>query len=696
MTNISEIFGVNVFNDDVMKSMLSPDTYESFKKTVRENQQLSPDVANEIAKAMMEWAISKGATHFTHWFQPMTGVTAEKHDSFISKKSDGRVITDFRGKELIKGEPDASSFPSGGIRATFEARGYTDWDPTSYAFVKDDTLYIPTAFCAYTGEALDKKTPLLRSMEALDVQARRLLKALGKTVGKVTTTVGSEQEYFLIDKKVASCRPDLTYTGRTLFGAKPPKGQELDDQYFAAIKPRVLAFMKELDAELWKLGVLAKTRHNEVAPAQHELAPIFENANIENDHNQITMELMKKIADKHGMVCLLHEKPFAGVNGSGKHNNWSLCTDTGENLLDPGENPIENTQFLLFLAAVIKAVDNYQDLLRASVASAGNDHRLGANEAPPAIVSMYVGDELGRVLESLSSGENYKGCKRMEMALGTNLLPKIKKDNSDRNRTSPFAFTGNKFEFRMPGSSFSVAGPNIVINTAVAEVLDQFATELEKAENVEETARKLVAVTVREHSRIIFNGNGYSEEWLKEAEARGLCNLKNTAEAVPCLVAEKNLRLFEKYGVYSSGELHARCEILLENYCKTIRIEALTAAEMAKKDIFHAVNKCVADMCAGIAVKKQVLSAADTSSEEAVATKLSNLNHTMITEVALLEKYLKHAEEIEGAKAQAEYYHDSVLGTMEKIRAAADEMETICGADYWPMPTYGELLFSIQ
>ena len=694
--NVSQIFGINVFSDEVMKQKLNPETYDNFKKAVSANKPLTMDTANEIAAAMMEWAIEKGATHYTHWFQPMTGVTAEKHDSFIALKRNGKPIAEFKGKALIKGEPDASSFPSGGIRATFEARGYTDWDPTSFAFVKDETLYIPTAFCAYTGEALDNKTPLLRSMEVIDKQAVRLLGILGKEVGKVISTVGAEQEYFLIDKKVAAKRRDIIYTGRTLFGAKPPKGQELNDQYFASIKPRVMAFMQELDAELWKLGVPAKTRHNEVAPAQHELAPVFETVNVATDHNQLTMELMRKIADKHGMVCLLHEKPFAGVNGSGKHNNWSLATDKGENLLDPGEKPIENTQFLLFLSAVITAVDKYQDLLRASVSSAGNDHRLGANEAPPAIVSMYVGDELEKVLGAIDNGAKYVGEARKDMELGAGALPKFKKDNSDRNRTSPFAFTGNKFEFRMPGSSFSVAAPNIVINTAVAEALDDFSSALEKAEDVEKTARGIIGEVLKKHGRIIFNGNGYSEEWQAEAERRGLCNLKTTVMAIPGMVADKNVRLFEKYGVFSKNELTARSEIMYENYCKTIRIEALTSAEIAKQDIFHAVNDCVSDICMNVERKHAVLPAVDTTIEEDIAAKLSALNSEMMAHVSAAEEHLSAAEKITGAKERAEYYRENVFMEMQLIRAAADEMETLCSASRWPMPTYGELLFSVN
>ncbi|MBQ9482006.1 MAG: glutamine synthetase III [Clostridia bacterium] len=695
MANISELFGVNVFNDEVMQNMLAPETYEAFRNAVSQNEPLTLEVANKIAKAMKDWALSKGATHYTHWFQPMTGITAEKHDSFLTKKRNGNVITDFKGRELIKGEPDASSFPSGGIRATFEARGYTDWDPTSYAFIKDGTLYIPTAFCSYTGEALDKKTPLLRSMEALNKQAVRLLKLIGKEVKKITPTVGAEQEYFLIDKEVAARRADITYTGRTLFGAKPPKGQELDDQYFATIKPRVLAFMQELDEELWKLGVVSKTRHNEVAPSQHELAPVFDSCNVSTDHNQLTMELMKKLADKHGMVCLLHEKPFAGVNGSGKHNNWSLSTENGENLLDPGENPQDNLPFLVVLAAVIKAVDEYQDILRVSVSSAGNDHRLGANEAPPAIVSMYIGDDLEKVVEAVISGGEYSG-RKTEMEFGAASLPKFNKDNSDRNRTSPFAFTGNKFEFRMPGSSCSIAGPNIMLNTAVAEAFDEFASKLEKAEDVKKAAVKLIAETIEKHGRIIFNGNGYSEEWVKEAERRGLMNLKNTVEALPHLVDDKNVRLFAKYGVYTESELKARHDILLEGYSKTVRIEALTMAEIARKDIFPSVNNFVADMCGNIAVKHEVLPAVDTTIEEDIAARLSALNSEMMARVSELDAYLKDAEKISDVLVAARYYRDNVVTTMEKIRAAADEMETSCDSSYWPMPAYGELLFSVK
>lgn len=695
MPDISKIFQSNVFSDAVMKEMLAPEVYELFKKTVSEKLPLNTALANEIADAMMRWAIGKGATHYSHWFQPMTGITAEKHDSFISKKKDGRVITEFRGKELIKGESDASSFPSGGMRATFEARGYTDWDPTSYAFVKDGTLYIPTAFCSYTGNALDKKTPLLRSMDAIDVQARRLLSALGKNTARVIPTVGAEQEYFLIDKEVASRRRDLTITGRTLFGAVPTKGQELGDQYFATIKPRVLSFMQELDEELWRFGVLAKTRHNEAAPSQHELAPIYDSANVATDNNQLIMELMKKIADKHGMVCLLHEKPFSGVSGSGKHNNWGLSTAEGENLLDPGDSPIDNIQFLLFLAAVIEAVDSYQDLLRVSVASAGNDHRLGANEAPPAIVSLYLGDELEKVVDAIEKGKPYRAYARREMALGTMVLPRFKQDKSDRNRTSPFAFTGNKFEFRMLGSSFSVAGPNIIINTATAEVLDRFATALEGAEDVEKTAKELVASTLREHKRILFSGDGYSKEWVKEANKRGLKNLPSTADALPYLVEEKNVRLFEKYGVFSKSELYARCEIFLASYCKTIKIEARTSIDIARKDIFHAVNNCVADMCGNISLKHEILPEVDTTIEEDIALKLSSNNSLMMAKVSQLESYLKEAEGIKDAKLAAEYYHDKVFATMQELRSAVDEMETLCDASYWPMPTYGELLYSI-
>ena len=691
MTQLSEIFAINVFNDEVMQRMLMPETYEAFKNTVKNNLPLGKEIADKIAKAMMDWAISKGATHYAHWFQPMTGTTAEKHDAFLSKKRNGKVISDFKGKELIKGEPDASSFPSGGIRATFEARGYTDWDPTSPAFIKGDTLYIPTAFCSYTGEALDKKTPLLRSMEVIEKQVKRVLALLGKDVERAVATVGPEQEYFLIDKEVAAKRPDLIYTGRTLFGAKPPKGQDLDDQYFAAIKPRVLAFMQELDSELWKLGVIAKTRHNETAPAQHELAPVFDSANIATDHNQLTMELMKKLADKHGMVCLLHEKPFEGVNGSGKHNNWSISTDSGENIFDPGENPAENRQFMLFLSAVIKAVDEYQDLLRVS----GNDHRLGAQEAPPAIVSMYLGDELERVIDAIDGGKEFTASGKKKMVLGS-ALPTFSKDKSDRNRTSPFAFTGNKFEFRMLGSSFSVADPNIVLNTAVASILDEFACEMEKAKDAGKVADKLIIKTVREHKRIIFNGNGYSDEWIAEAERRGLLNAKNTVDAIPFLTEEKNVRLFEKYGVFARHELQARSEIMLEGYSKTIRIEALTTAEIAKKSIYHAVNACVSKTCACIAAKKQALPDVDASVEVATATRLSKLNSEMMAGVKELEAHLEKATDISDVLECAVYYRDKVLTSMQKVRTAADEMETLCDATLWPMPTYGELLYSIK
>ena len=592
MDKITSIFGANVFNDEVMRSMLPDDIYKSLRNTMDNGTPLQEDVAKVVANAMKDWAIQKGATHYTHWFQPMTGITAEKHDSFLTPTKDGKCIMEFSGKELVKGEPDASSFPSGGIRATFEARGYTSWDPTSYAFIKDGSLCIPTAFCSYSGEALDMKTPLLRSMEAINTQALRVLKLFKNNEGvkRVTSTVGPEQEYFLIDKNIFNKRKDLVYTGRTLFGAKPPKGQELDDHYFGSLKPRVSAFMKELDEELWKLGIYAKTKHNEVAPAQHELAPVFTTTNVATDHNQLTMEIMKTVARKHDLACILHEKPFANLNGSGKHNNWSLSTDTGVNLLEPGKSPYENAQFILFLVAVIKAVDENQDLLRISVASAGNDHRLGSNEAPPAIISIFLGEELEEILESMATGNKYKAKEKSRMELGVTTLPKFTRDSTDRNRTSPFAFTGNKFEFRMPGSTLSVAGPNTVINTIVAESLRQFADTLENAENFDEALNKLVVSTYKKHKRIIYNGNNYSKEWVEEAERRGLLNLVSSADSIPLYASKKNVELFVRHKVFSEKELVSRTEILLENYCKTINIEALTMNRIVKKDIFPAVN----------------------------------------------------------------------------------------------------------
>ncbi len=697
MSSITDIFGSLVFNDTVMKEKLPKDTYKKLRKTIDNGEPLTLDTANIVATAMKDWAIEKGATHFTHWFQPMTDVTAEKHDSFICPTVDGKVIMEFSGKELIKGEPDASSFPSGGLRATFEARGYTAWDPTSYAFIKDGSLCIPTAFCSYGGEALDKKTPLLRSMEAIDKQAMRILKLFGNTTSKkVTSTVGPEQEYFLVDKDLYEQRKDLIFTGRTLFGAKPPKGQELEDHYFGQIKPRVSAYMKELDEELWKLGILAKTKHNEVAPAQHELAPIYTTTNIATDHNQLTMELMKKIALKHNLVCLLHEKPFAGVNGSGKHNNWSISTDDGINLLEPGKTPYDNAQFLLFLCAVIKAVDEYQDLLRISVSSAGNDHRLGANEAPPAIVSMFVGDQLEAILDALENDEDYAEKKKEKMEIGVHVLPTFTKDTTDRNRTSPFAFTGNKFEFRMLGSAFSISGPNVVLNTTVAEELEQFADELEKADDFQKALSKLIQKTIREHKRIIFNGNNYSDEWVEEAKKRGLLNLKSSAEAIPHFVDDKNIKLFTKHGIYTETEMRSRCEILLENYAKIINIEALTMIDMIKKDIIPAVCEYT-QMLANAALSKKSLSASvNTQVEEHLTDKLSNLTACLYKATENLEDSLIKAKDYENdMEAYAKFYHDTVFANMQDARAIVDEMEVNTAGDYWPFPTYSDLLFSV-
>ena len=692
---VPEIFAENVFSETVMRNKLPKDVFKSLKKTIDNGEPLDIGVANVVANAMKDWAVEKGATHYTHWFQPMTGVTAEKHDSFISPTSDGKVLMEFSGKELVVGEPDASSFPSGGIRATFEARGYTAWDPTSYAFVREGTLYIPTAFCSYTGEVLDKKTPLLRSMDALNKQALRILKLFGHTgVTRVSSTVGAEQEYFLIDRKVYEEREDLKMTGRTLFGAMPPKGQELEDHYFGSIKTRVAEFMKDLDAELWKLGVLAKTKHNEVAPAQHELAPIFSTTNVATDHNQLTMELMKKIAQKHGMVCLLHEKPFEGINGSGKHNNWSMSTNTGVNLLDPGKTPADNAQFMLFLTAVIKAVDEYQDLLRVSVASAGNDHRLGANEAPPAIISMFLGEELENIVESIVHGEKASNGKKGKMRLGVDVLPEFPKDSTDRNRTSPFAFTGNKFEFRMLGSSFSVAGPNIVLNTIVAEELEQFADELEKAEDFNGELQKLVAKNLTEHKRIIFNGNGYSAEWEMEAGKRGLLNLRNTAEALPYYKLEKNIAVFESHGVFTARELLSRMEIMQENYVKVVLIEAKTAIDMAKKQIYPAVNGYIADLC-GIADGKESYGA-DVSGDKELIAELSEKNAKMYSAVKELEVALKKAEKEGDAETAAKLFAYDVLVRMNEVREYADAMEELTAKDYWPVPSYADILFSVE
>ncbi len=696
MSNIPELFGSLVFDDKVMRERLPKATYKELQKTIKEGKNLEIGVANVVANAMKDWAVEKGATHYTHWFQPMTGITAEKHDSFITPDGDDSVIMEFSGKELIKGEPDASSFPSGGLRATFEARGYTAWDPTSYAFIKDGTLCIPTAFCSYSGEVLDKKTPLLKSMEEIDKQAMRILRLFGNTTAKhVITTVGPEQEYFLVDKKMYDQRKDLIFTGRTLFGAKAPKGQELEDHYFGAIKPRVVAYMKELDEELWKLGILAKTKHNEVAPAQHELAPIFGTTNVATDHNQLTMEVMKKVALRHGLVCLLHEKPFAGVNGSGKHNNWSLSTDEGENLLDPGKTPYKNTRFLLFLAAVIKAVDEYQDLLRLSVANAGNDHRLGANEAPPAIVSMFIGDELEEILDAIENGTPYEKRERPIMETGVHALPNFTKDTTDRNRTSPFAFTGNKFEFRMLGSTFSVAGPNILLNTMVAEELEQFAGKLEQADDFEAAVKELIKTTIHAHKRIIFNGNNYSDEWVKEAEKRGLLNLKTTPDALPYFVAEKNIELFEKHGIFTEAEVRSRCEIMLENYSKVINIEALTMIDMARKEIMPAVMSYTKDLAETAAAKKALLGTAVCEAEEALVTKLSALSASLYKRTEALEHALIGVKDYSAAAETAMYYKDNVLSAMQELRVVADEIETLVGEKYWPYPTYGDLLFGV-
>jgi glutamine synthetase len=692
---ITDIFGSNVFSESVMKEKLPKEIYRALKKTIHDGKPLDISVANTIANAMRDWAIEKGATHYTHWFQPMTGITAEKHDSFITPTDDGHIIMEFSGKELIKGEPDASSFPSGGLRDTCEARGYTAWDPTSCAFVKDNTLCIPTAFCSFTGEALDKKTPLLRSMEAISVEALRILRLFGNTSAKrVVTTVGAEQEYFLIDKEYYDQRKDLIYCGRTLFGAPAPKGQDLGDHYFGALKPRVAAYMKELDEELWKLGVLSKTEHNEVAPAQHELAPIFTTTNIATDHNQLTMEIMKKVAKRHDLVCLLHEKPFEGVNGSGKHNNWSLSTDNGTNLLDPGKTPSENAQFLLFLAAVIKAVDNYQALMRVSVASAANDHRLGAHEAPPAIVSIFLGDELQEILEAIESGVSHKDAAATKMQLGVDVLPAFPKDNTDRNRTSPFAFTGNKFEFRMLGSTASVADPNIVLNTIVAEELSNFADQLEKSNDLNAAVNEIVKRTIKDHKRIIFNGNGYSDEWKAEAEKRGLLNLVTTIDALPEMIKQKNIDVFVKHKVYTEAEIKSRYEIQLENYSKTLNIEALTAIDMVRKDYIPAITAYTATLADTILSKKAVSKDIPCDPEEYTLKKLSELNKTVFQKVAELEAADQKASKLLG-KEQADVFNLEVIPTMEELRAAVDEAEKITSDAYWPVPSYGDLIFRI-
>ena len=697
MSSTTDLFGSLVFNDVVMKERLPKDTFSKLQNTIKNGQRLEIDVAAVVANAMKDWAIEKGATHFTHWFQPMTGITAEKHDSFISPTKDGKVIMEFSGKELIQGEPDASSFPSGGLRSTFEARGYTAWDPTSYAFIKDGTLCIPTAFCSYGGEALDKKTPLLRSMEAINKQAMKVLKLFGnENVTSVKTTVGPEQEYFLIDKEMFDKRSDLIFTGRTLFGAKPPKGQELEDHYFGAIKPRVTAYMKELDEELWKLGVLAKTKHNEVAPAQHELAPIFATTNIAADHNQLTMEVMQKVAKKHGMVCLLHEKPFEGINGSGKHNNWSLSTDTGVNLLEPGDTPKENAQFLLFLSAIIKAVDEYQDLMRIAVASAGNDHRLGANEAPPAIVSAFLGTELTGVLESIENDTVYDNKAKEHMTIGVQVLPRFFKDTTDRNRTSPFAFTGNKFEFRMLGSSISISDANVVLNTAVAEELRQFVEILSAADDFNLALSALIKKTIQEHKRIIFNGNGYDDAWVVEAEKRGLLNLKSTPDCLPYMLKEKNVELFTSHKVFSESEIHSRYEINLENYTKILNIEALTMLEMAKRDILPAVSSFTKVLSETISMKKAVSAKINYSYEEEILTQTSDATAAMFAKVKALDSALAATKDIEDACKLAIYYKDTVIVAMNELRSIADELESMTAKNFWPYPSYGDILFSVK
>ena len=698
METVKDYFGSLVFDDRVMKATLSDQIYASLKKTIDQGTELDISVAHGVAMAMKEWALSKGATHFTHWFQPLTGITAEKHDSFITPSPDGGVIMDFSGKELIKGEPDASSFPSGGLRATFEARGYTAWDPTSYAFIKGRTLCIPTAFCSYGGHALDKKTPLLRSMEALNKQALRILRLFGNdTVKRVTSSVGPEQEYFLITKEMYERRPDLRFTGRTLFGAKPPKGQEMDDHYFGVIKPRVAAYMEELNDELWKLGILAKTEHNEVAPAQHELAPIHTTTNIATDHNQLTMEIMQKVAAKHGLVCLLHEKPFAGVNGSGKHNNWSIATDSGQNLLSPGATPYENAQFLLFLCAVIKAVDDYQDLLRISVATAGNDHRLGANEAPPAVVSIFLGDELNSVLEAIENDTPYEGTEKTQMKLGADVLPKFNRDTTDRNRTSPFAFTGNKFEFRMLGSSNSIACANIMLNTAVAESLKIYADRLEGAKDFETALHEMIRKTIKDHKRIIFNGNGYEENWIREAtEKRGLLNYRTTADAVPHILDKKNVDMLTSHGVFTEAEIRSRYEITLENYCKTIIIEANTMVDMAKTQIAPAVSAYASELAGTSAAKKALDSALACGYETELVRKLSALTDRIYDGAVAVENSLLSLAAAEDIGEEAALIRDQVLAGMGELRVACDEAETLTAKRYWPYPSYGDLLFSVQ
>ena len=696
-TNIQEIFGSLVFDDREMRARLSEEVYASLKKTIDENVKLDENVADAVAEEMKNWAIEHGATHYTHWFQPLTGVTAEKHDSFIEPTADGGVVMEFSGKELIKGEPDASSFPSGGLRATFEARGYTAWDPTSFAFIKDHTLCIPTAFCSYSGEALDKKTPLLRSMQAINRQAMRILKLFGTEAKYVKTSVGAEQEYFLVDKQVFARRPDLKYTGRTLFGAMPPKGQEMDDHYFGVIKPRVAEFMEDLNQELWKLGILAKTEHNEVAPAQHELAPIYSTTNIATDSNQLTMEIMKKVAAKHGMECLLHEKPFAGVNGSGKHNNWSITTDTGINLLSPGETPYENAQFLLFLCAVIQAVDDYQDLLRLSVATAGNDHRLGANEAPPAIISVFLGEELTGILEAIKNDTSYQGKEEVKMKLGVHALPRFSRDTTDRNRTSPFAFTGNKFEFRSLGSSNSIACCNIMLNSAVAESLRQYADELEQAEDFQGALHNLIRRVITDHQRILFDGNGYGEEWIKEAtEVRGLSNLRTTADAMPKLLDEKNKEMLIRHKVFTESEIHSRCEIMLENYVKTVNIEGLTMVDMVRKNYLPAMERYIFRLAQTTSLMREVSPNIKVNYEVSTMERLSELTDSILEAVEALEKALATFKTFENVFESSEFVRDDMLPAMDTLRKYVDEAEMLTSQRDWPFPSYGQLLFSVN
>lgn len=697
MSKVPELFGSQVFNETVMKARLPKDTFKSLMNTRQTGAPLAPDVANVVANAMKDWAVEHGCTHFTHWFQPMTGITAEKHDSFIYPVDGERVIMEFSGKELVKGEPDASSFPSGGLRATFEARGYTAWDPTSDAFIKDDTLCIPTAFCSYTGEALDKKTPLLRSMNAINKQALRILRLFGdQETRRVHTTVGPEQEYFLIDRDMYTKRRDLVYTGRTLFGAKPPKGQEMEDHYFGVIKPKVKAFMEDLDEELWKLGILAKTEHNEVAPSQHELAPIFSDTNVAADHNQLTMEVMKKVAAKHGLACLLHEKPFDGVNGSGKHNNWSISTDTGMNLLDPGDSPRENAQFLLFLVAVIEAVDEHQDLLRLSVADAGNDHRLGANEAPPAIISMFLGDELTAVLESIDKGTDYNAKDREVLQIGVDALPPLPKDTTDRNRTSPFAFTGNKFEFRMLGSTVSIACPNMMLNTIVADVLEKYADRLEKAADFTKELNTILREAYHAHKRIVFNGDGYTDAWVAEAKKRGLLNLTSTADALPYYTHEENIKLFEHHGVLTAGEVRSRCEIQMENYCKQLHIEALTMVDMIQKQILPAASKYLSQLTGTVAATAAACPTAACTYEKETAKKLSDLIDALYKECGVLAKDIEGEEsKADDVEKQAVYARKTLFAQMEKARAIADQIEPMVDKALWPYPTYGDMLFSV-